>query len=128
MRTDIALYKIRKAREQGYQAGVKFAIENYSSVILLCLKDKFDFSTEQLQAAAYHINNTFDSVCQDYLSISDIANTLMEENDIQIVFGSGKDSQVSPLDRDILKEVISHSSDSKEDLEKQLKEAGYFVK
>lgn len=72
------------AREQGFQEGKNFAIKNYSAVLLLCLKDKFDFTTEQLQEIAVHVNNTFDSVCEGYLSLEDIAKTLKEENDINL--------------------------------------------
>ena len=101
MKNDMA-FKMKWARDQGraegfkdghedgYQEGhvdgIKFTIEQYSGVVLLCLKDKFDFTTEQLQEASMYINDTFDSVCEGYLSLHDIIKTLKEENDIDLRF------------------------------------------
>lgn len=88
MKTNNLIWLMQQARENGRKEGIKFTVRNYSSVILLCLKDKFDFTPEQLQQAAVYINDTFDSVCEGYLSLDDIDETLKEENDITITFNS----------------------------------------
>lgn len=72
--------------KSGYSEGMQYTVLNYSSVVLLCLKDKFDFTTEQLKEVTAHINNTFDSVCQGYLTLNDILETLKEENNIEISY------------------------------------------
>lgn len=71
---------------QGYAKAMAFTVQNYSSVMLLCLKDKFDFTTEQLKELSEHVNNTFDSVCQGYLTLGDVSDILKEENNITISF------------------------------------------
>lgn len=126
----------RRGYKEGYDEGIQATIENYSSVILLCLKDKFDFNTEELQKVAIYINDMFDSICLDYLTLSDISTTLKEENNLEINFG-GKGirnvskvnslSQIDRLDHDILTKIIKPHLNPDEDIEKQLKEAGgYF--
>lgn len=77
---------MKRSRDNGYQAGIRFSVQNYSAAVLLCLKDKFDFSTDQLVEVTGYINDTFDSICQGYLTLDDIAATLKEENDIDIRF------------------------------------------
>lgn len=89
MKKNNMLIQILKAREQGYQDGIKFTVENYSSVLLLCLKDKFNFTTEQLQEIAGYVNDAFESVCEGYLTLNDITETLKKENDIDITFKKG---------------------------------------
>lgn len=78
--------KVQSAKEKGYSEGIKFTTYNYSAVMLLCLKDKFDFTTEQLKEIASEVNETFDSLCKGYLSLSDISDTLKEENDLELQF------------------------------------------
>ena len=101
MKNDMA-FKMKWARDQGraegfkdghedgYQEGhvdgIKFAIEQYSGVVLLCLKDKFNFTSEQLQDVAWYINDTFDSVEKGYLSLEDIIQTLKEEDGLDVRF------------------------------------------
>jgi hypothetical protein len=151
-----SLYKEELARKQGYAEGIRFTAKSYSAVVLLCLKDKFDFNTEQLQEVAKHISNTFDSVCEGYLSLQDIEQTLDEENDIEIRFGTNpiveektlvarnqyhkrfaesvykggaiNDSLLHGLGVEIDTKLldIRHSANSKEDLIKRLTEEGYL--
>ena len=116
----------RRGYEEGYDEGIQATIQNYSAVILLCLKDKFDFTTEELQQVAIYINDMFDSICQDYLTLSDISNTLKEENDLEIKFKVRPLSQIDALDRDILENIIKPTLDPEQDLETQLREVGYF--
>ena len=127
----------RRGYKEGYDEGIQNTIQNYSSVILLCLKDKFDFTTEELQQVAIYINDMFDSICLDYLTLSDISNTLKEENNLEIRFNKSKElkcdskvrslSKIDSLDHDILEKIIKPHLKSDEDIEKQLKEAGgYF--
>lgn len=77
---------MKTSREQGYKDGIAFTVRNYSAVMLLCLKDKFNFSTEQLGEVAILVNDTFDSVCEGYLTLEDISETLKEENDLELQF------------------------------------------
>ena len=75
-----------KAKQEGYTKGVTSTIENYSAVVLLCLKDKFNFTPEQLQDVANYIDDTLDSIDKGYLSLDDIIQTLKEEDDLDIRF------------------------------------------
>lgn len=74
------------AKKTGIEKGVTTTVEKYSAVLLLCLKDKFGFTSGQLQAAAMHINETFDAVNEGYLTLDDIAQTLKEEDGIDVRF------------------------------------------
>lgn len=78
--------QLLKAKNEGYTKGVTGTVENYSAVVLLCLKDKFDFTTKQLQEVAWYINDTFDSVEKGYVSLDDIIQTLKEEDDLDVRF------------------------------------------
>lgn len=78
--------QLLKAKKEGYTEGVTGTVENYSAVVLLCLKDKFGFTSKQLQDVAWHINDTFDSVEKGYLSLDDIIQTLKEEDDLDVRF------------------------------------------
>ena len=78
--------QLSKAKQEGYTKGVTGTIENYSAVVLLCLKDKFNFTTGQLQDVANYIDDTFDSIEKGYLSLDDIIQTLKEEDDLDIRF------------------------------------------
>lgn len=78
--------QLLKAKQEGYTKGVTGTVENYSAVVLLCLKDKFNFTSEQLQDVAWCIDDTFDSVEKGYLSLDDIIQTLKEEDDLDVRF------------------------------------------
>jgi len=82
--------QLLKAKQEGYAKGVTKGVtgtvENYSAVVLLCLKDKFNFTSEQLQDVAWYINDTFDSVEKGYLSLEDIIQTLKEEDGLDVRF------------------------------------------
>ena len=82
--------QLLKAKQEGYTKGVTKGVtgtvENYSAVVLLCLKDKFNFTSEQLQDIAWYINDTFDSVEKGYLSLEDIIQTLKEEDGLDVRF------------------------------------------
>lgn len=78
--------QLLKAKQEGYTKGVTGTVENYSAVVLLCLKDKFNFTSEQLQDVAWYINDTFDSVEKGYLSLEDIIQTLKEEDGLDVRF------------------------------------------
>jgi hypothetical protein len=78
--------QLLKAKNDGYTKGVTGTVENYSAVMLLCLKDKFNFTTGQLQEIAWCINDTFDSIEKGYLSLDDIIQTLKEENGLDVRF------------------------------------------
>ena len=84
---NIILKNEKKARKERYNEGLCFTIKNYSAVVLLCLKDKFDFTPDQLQEVSKHINDMFASVCEGYLSLSDVEKVLREEEGIAISFG-----------------------------------------
>ncbi|MDX9917297.1 MAG: hypothetical protein RBT15_04700 [Gudongella sp.] len=72
--------------DRGYAEGLCNTVKNYSAVTLICLKDHFDFDTEQLKQIAAHINNYFDSVCLGLVTLDDVADALKEENNITISF------------------------------------------
>lgn len=87
------IQQIIRARELGHQEGRQFAYRKYSTVVLLCLADKFDFTPEQLKQASVYINDTIDSVCKGYISLDEIAEILEEENDIKVTFSSEEERQ-----------------------------------
>ena len=80
---------VSKAYKKGRTDGVGFAVKNYSAVMLLCLKDKFGFDTEQLIKIKDCVNESFDAISENYLTLEDVARTLKEENEIDLHF-SGK--------------------------------------
>jgi len=82
--------QLLKAKKDGYAKGVTGTVENYSAVLLLCLKDKFGFTSKQLQDAACHIDETFDAVNEGYLSLDDIIQTLKEEDGLDVRFKFNK--------------------------------------
>jgi hypothetical protein len=86
MKQNSIVLELKKAREKGYKDGIQFAVQNYSASVLLCLKDKFDFTSEELEEAVVHINDIFDSITKGYLSLDDITETLIIENDFDMRF------------------------------------------
>lgn len=50
----------------------------------LVLKDKFDFSSEQLTAFVDHLLECYDSYEKDYITITDISNVLYEEAGVTV--------------------------------------------
>lgn len=83
---DTTVWKLMLARQQGKQEGMKFAIRNYSPVLLLVLKDKFGFTASQLQDVALYTRDTFDSVLKGYVSLEDIAQVLKEEDGLDLKY------------------------------------------
>ena len=73
---DNTFQQLLKAKKTGQVQGVTKTVENYSAVLLLCLKDKFSFSSEELQEVTNHINETFDNIQDGYLSLNDIIDSI----------------------------------------------------
>lgn len=78
--------QLLKSKQAGMEVGVTTTVQQYSAVLLLCLKDKFGFTPEQLQDVALHINETFDCINEGYLSLNDITQVLKEEDGIDVRF------------------------------------------
>ena len=78
--------EVGKAYKKGRIDGISFTVQNYSAVMLLCLKDKFGFTTDQLIDVKTYVNDAFDSVGAGYVTLNDISDTLNEENDINLTF------------------------------------------
>ena len=72
--------------KEGYAQGMISAVQTYSAVMLLCLNDHFDFTTEQLQEMTFHTNNYFDSIYSGEVTLSDISTVLQEEENLKISF------------------------------------------
>ena len=165
MRNKSFIKHIREAKEEGRQEGVDFAVVNYSAALLLCLKDKFDFTTEQLEEVAVRVNEMFNDICNGLLSLEDIVKVLKEEDNIDLLI-NGKNPyvnqrrKVQPVEFqvvtsqeeeyrkryieafDILKneypaqhqynmdpaliDILQNHRDSKEELERNLRKAGYL--
>lgn len=87
--------------KEGYGQGMIFTVQNYSAVMLLCLKDKFDFTVEQLQEMTFHTNNYFDSVIMGEVSLSDISTVLQEEENLNISF----DGSIAGIDIAVKEDV-----------------------
>ena len=75
-----------KGYNKGYKDAIPFAIKNYSSVLLICLKDKFDFTPEQLSEVANHIDKQFDAINEGRLSFDDILAVLKDEDNIEVSY------------------------------------------
>ena len=84
-----AFIEVGKSYKKGRTDGIRFTVENYSAVMLLVLKDKFDFNTEQLIDVKTYVNDAFDSICQGYLTLPDVIDTLYDENNINVTFNRG---------------------------------------
>lgn len=76
----------REGFKDGYGRGMIYTVQNYSAVMLICLKDHFDFTTEQLQEISFHTNNYFDSVVKGLVTLDDVTTVLKEENDLTVKF------------------------------------------
>lgn len=85
-----------KGYNKGFTDAVPFAIKNYSSVLLICLKDKFDFTPEQLTEVAIQIDKQFDAINEGRLSFDDILTVLREEDHIEVNYGFGIDLASGP--------------------------------
>lgn len=171
MRNKSFIKHIREAKEEGRQEGVDFAVVNYSAALLLCLKDKFDFTTEQLEEVAVRVNEMFNDICNGLLSLEDIVKVLKEEDNIDLLV-NGKNPyvnqrrKVQPVEFQVvtseeedyrqkylgtfeahkensfieaqvrrssgimndedLRSMLSDSDDFKDELEKNLRKAGYL--
>ena len=165
MRNKSFIKHIREAKEEGRQEGVDFAVVNYSAALLLCLKDKFDFTTEQLEEVAVRVNEMFNDICNGLLSLEDIVGVLKEEDRIDLLVNgktpyTNQRRKVQPVEFqvvtsqeeeyrkryieafDILKneytaqhqynmdpaliDILQNHRDSKEELERNLRKAGYL--
>lgn len=84
----------KKGYKQGYEKGIQDTVRDYSAVVMLVLKDKFDFDVKELMLVTQHINEMFDSVCCGYVSLEDIAKTLEEENALELRF-QGQNPQLN---------------------------------
>lgn len=60
-------------------------IEAYSAVLVLVLKDKFEFTPEQLKEVVMEINHQFDCMADELFHPTEILETLREEGvDIEL--------------------------------------------
>ena len=82
-----------KGYSKGYTDAVHFTIENYTAILLICLKDKFDFTPEQLKTVSDHINNQFDSVTKGYVTFEDILATLDQETGLHVAYLTDADME-----------------------------------
>ena len=94
MKSNMLSVEFKKCYDKGYDTGMKKGmcetVKNYSAVTLLCLKDHFDFTTEQLEQMSGYINNYFDSVCKGLVSLHDVKQALQDENGIKIRYVNEK--------------------------------------
>ena len=81
----------KKGYAKGYQDAIPFTIKNYSSVLLLCLKDHFDFTPEQLSEVSHHIDFQFEAINEGRVSFNDIAMALKDEDNIEISYNGVAD-------------------------------------
>lgn len=85
-----------KGYSKGHTEGVEFTIKNYSAILLICLRDKFDFTPEQLQEITNHINSQFDSVDLGYVTFDDILATIEQETGLHVEYTGGVDLANGP--------------------------------
>lgn len=76
----------KKGQEDGFIEGIAFSSKNYSAIVILILKDKFDFTNEQVQTATANINNYFDSLVRGDVSFGDVTQSLKDDYGIDLNF------------------------------------------
>lgn len=64
--------------------GVAFGVKKAYSMALNVLRDKEGFSLEDLQRFAAEMNYLADSIENNYVSVKDLENTLLDEESIRI--------------------------------------------
>lgn len=73
---------LKRITQQEGLSATRFAVEAYSAAVAWVLYDKLHFGKKKLQMALKQIEDLFDSVNGDYLTIEDIKKALAEECDI----------------------------------------------
>ena len=69
---------------------IDFTVDAYSAAVAMVLYDKLGFGRKKIVMTLKQIENLFDSISGDYITVRDMQNTLLEELDIQIGKGWGE--------------------------------------
>lgn len=75
---------IKAAREDERERVKKFIVTYYSASVALVLHDKWGFGQKRLTRVVGQINDLFESILLDYVSIEDIRKTLKEETGVDL--------------------------------------------
>ena len=73
---------VDRALEQGKDAGITGALV----IMLYCLKDKFDFSDEELHDFALAFNKTVEEIREKRISEADLKTVVKEEYGTKLVY------------------------------------------
>jgi hypothetical protein len=68
------------------QNAIIFTTQSYSAVTLICLRDKFDFTNEQLEELAEHIGAYFDNIMDGHVPLEEVVKALKEETGIDVMY------------------------------------------
>lgn len=78
------------ALKQENMDGIRFAVKCYSVAVASVLHDKLGFGPKRLPAVMNQIQETFDSISRDYVTINDLEAVLLEECGISFKDGDNK--------------------------------------
>lgn len=70
--------------------GIRFAVRAYSVAVAMVLHDKLRFGDTKLKQTINQIQDLFDSVSRDYITIADLEETLLEDCGISFQEGGIK--------------------------------------
>ncbi len=63
---------------------IGFTVKQYSAAVMLCLRDKLGFGPVRARRFMNHVEELFDSINREYLSLEDVIQTVEEELNIRI--------------------------------------------
>lgn len=63
---------------------IAYTVRQYSAAVALCLHDKLGFGKVRAQRFMQDVEELFDSINQDYLSLDDVLETVKNELGIEI--------------------------------------------
>jgi len=63
---------------------IAYTVHQYSAAVALCLHDKLGFGKVRAQRFMQDVEELFDSINQDYLSLDDVLETVKNELGIEI--------------------------------------------
>lgn len=83
-RQGVKVDEVKRMQEQAEKDAIAFAVEQYSAVVALCLRDKLGFGKVRAQRFMGQVDEMFDSINKGYLTLDDVLETVEEELGIRI--------------------------------------------
>jgi len=70
---------ILKSYNAGMKTGLRLSLDTVMNIVTLKLQDKHSFTVEQLKQLESEVNKEFDAVCENRVSLDEIAEAKREE-------------------------------------------------